>query len=32
MTLSDAKRCAYLGPAATFTEAALIDQIGRAHV
>lgn len=25
MTLSDAKRCAYLGPAATFTEAALID-------
>ena len=25
MKLSDAKRCAYLGPAATFTEAALID-------
>lgn len=25
MTLSDAKRCAYLGPAATFTEAALIE-------
>lgn len=25
MTLAGAKRCAYLGPAATFTEAALID-------
>lgn len=30
MTLASARRCAFLGPAATFTEAALIDLLTRA--